>query len=266
MVGSHDHIYNAIGVGAVKQGICSNAVGTTEGITTILESIMPSETIIKNNISCEPYVVSDIYNTVAWHNTAGAMVNWFLDTFYSDVDKSKGEILDYLNSSLDDTPSPLVVHPHFAGSTVRDMDGKAKGSILGLTLTTGKEDIYKAILEGATFECKMIIDSLMEANIPVEKIIVSGGGSRSLLWLQIKANIFGLPIYKSEYADSGPIGGALLGSVVLGYYDSLEEAANYMVKPGTLIVPNHKYDKVYEERYQEYQKLYNKLKIVNHIL
>lgn len=266
MAGSHDHIFNALGAGAVFPGICSNIVGTTEGITTVLKKPMSSDSISRNNISCQPFVRPNIFNTVAWHNTAGAMVNWYIDIFFRNSENKKNELLQSLNKTLDTMPSPIMILPHFAGATARYMDEKAKGGIIGLSLNTTKEEIYKGILEGSAYECRVIIDCILEAGIPIEKIIISGGGSNSLLWLKIKANILGMPVYKSAFSDTGAVGGAILGAVVTGVYGSLKEAYEQMIPQGEKIEPDMKYHEIYEERFLEYKELYTKLKSINHKL
>ncbi len=266
MVGSHDHIYNALGCGVVESNSCSNVVGTTEGFTAILEKRLKSETIAKNQISCEPFVLNGLYNTVAWHNAAGAIVNWFVDIFYQSSEQSLTQILYKLDRSISSEPGTLMAVPHFAGMTVRHMDEKAKGAIIGLTATTTREEIFKAIMEGAAYECRVIMDEIISAGISLDKIVVSGGGSKSPLWMQLKANILDRPIYKSVYPDTSAMGGALLGSVVLKHYPDLKEAAKQMIKKPEIIEPERSYCREYGERYLEYRELYFKLKDVNHKL
>lgn len=266
MVGSHDHIFNAIGAGAVVPGSCSNIVGTTEGITAVVDKMLDTKDIDRENISCEPFVRSGLYNTVAWHNTAGAMVNWYTETFWKENTSSKREILEYLSQAIDTHPGKLIVLPHFSGVTAHYMDEKAKGAIIGLTTTTTREEIFKAILEGASYECRRIIDAVEGAGIALDRMIVSGGGSNSALWLKLKANILGREIYKVSYADTGALGGAVLGATVMGDYSSIEAAADQMLKPPQLIEPDMKYHSVYQERYEKYKELYIKLKELNHML
>lgn len=266
MAGSHDHIFNAIGAGVTTPGSCSNIVGTTEGITAVLERILSTQNISAENISCEPFVRAGLYNTVAWHNAAGAMVNWYIDTFWKEKAISKGQILAYLNHTLDSEPGNLMVLPHFAGATAGYMDEKAKGAFIGLTMMTTREEIFKSILEGASYECRRILESLANSEIPIDRIIVSGGGSNSKLWLQLKANILGREIYRFPYSDTGALGGAVAAASALGEYPSLEEAAKEMLGEPELIEPDMKCHRVYQERYEAYQELYSKLKNVNHIL
>lgn len=139
-IGAHDHLFNSLGVGAVGAGDVSNAIGTTEGLTAILDRRMQPAAIVDNNISCEPFVSVGQYNTVAWHNTAGAMVNWFLDMFYGRerTPEQTASYLGELNRTCGTGPGKLVALPHFSGSTTRHMDAEAKGGIVGLTLGTSR--------------------------------------------------------------------------------------------------------------------------------
>lgn len=263
LVGSHDHIFNAIGAGAIKPGICSNTVGTTEGITTVLGGRIDSRSIRENLISCEPFVRPHLYNTVAWHNAAGAGVNWFLDNFFGGSEEPKDQTLAGLNGQQGHHPSNLLVVPHFAGATAGHMDEKAKAAVIGITMATGREEIYKAILEGTAFECRVILDSIRHAGIPVNKVVVSGGGSRSSLWMQIRSSILGRELYCSACADTGALGGAVLGAVVLGLYRSLKDAAGQMVRPGTVVEPEAEAVRIYEERYELYRQMYGRLRDIN---
>lgn len=266
MAGTHDHIFNALGAGAAISGSCSNIVGTTEGITAIFDKMLDTDCISKENISCEPFVQKGLYNTVAWHNTAGAMVNWYIDTFWKDSVLSGNQIFDYLTQNIPVHPGKLMVLPHFSGSTARYMDEKAKGAVIGLTVTTDREEIFKAVLEGASYECRTIIDAVGNAGITLDKIIVSGGGSKSPVWMKVKADILGRPVYKAACADTGALGGAILGAVVLGIYKTIEEASMQMLNEPEMIEPDMEYHKIYQERYEQYRELYLKLRPLNHIL
>jgi xylulokinase len=269
LIGPHDHICNALGAGVVKKGDCSNIVGTTEGITAILGKEKLSVTDISvNNISCEPFVLPGTFNTVAWHNTAGALINWFLDVFFGKIRSASQtvEILSVLNQTYSGKPTKLMIQPHFSGSTTKFMDDKAKGTILGLSLSTTREEIFQALLEGASYECMLIVGSLENAGLPVNDLIVSGGGSKSDAWLSIKADMFGKPVHTVECADTGALGGGMLAAVTSKKYNSFEEAAKIMVKKGKTIFPNEENTKIYQERFEMYKELYQKTKGISHIL
>lgn len=267
-IGAHDHIFNSIGSGAVHMSTCSNAVGTTEGLTVYLgKDRLDINTIVNNNISCEPFVLPKTFNTVAWHNTAGALLNWFVKIFFNGKEKCKSNaILKNMDGVCNRAPSHLMVLPYFAGSTTRYMDDKAKGAIIGLNLSTTKEEIYKALLEGSTYELMIIFQAITKAGIDIDCIVVSGGGSKSRIWLETKADILGKEITTVACTETGALGSAVLASVKCGYYRTISEATEAMVKYKEIIYPNEKFHTLYRERFQEYQGLYDSLKSANHML
>jgi xylulokinase len=85
--------------------------------------------------------------------------------------------------------------PHLGGSGTPWLDTRSSGVIMGLEFTTQKGDIVRSILEGLTYELLINFDILSDCGIHMKEIRAIGGGSRSPLWLQIKADVLGVPIY-----------------------------------------------------------------------
>ena len=86
------------------------------------------------------------------------------------------------------------------------MDVEATGAILGITLDTTKEDIYKGLMEGVTYEMKYNLEKLKLAGINIETIRATGGGACSDIWLQMKADILNIPVISLGAAQSGTLG------------------------------------------------------------
>ncbi len=146
------------------------------------------------------------------------------------------------------------------------MDDQAKGTILGLSLSTTREEIYQALLEGSSYECMLIVEALEHARIPVNHLVVNGGGSKSDPWLSIKADMFGKPVYTVDCQDTGALGGAIIAAVANERFASIAEAAQNMVKPGKTIEPNMNNHRIYRERFERYKNLYAQVKEINHLL
>lgn len=265
LIGCHDHICNAIGCGAIEAGYCANTVGTTEGITAVIGGTkLTSNVIIEKNMSCEPFAVKGIYNTVAWHNTAGALVKWYIRTF-EDPNVDVTDLLIKLGD-MDCAPGSVMALPHFSGATVQVMDGSAKGALAGLTLSTRKEDIFKGLIEGGCYETAIILEAVESSGIKMSKIITTGGCSKSKLWKKVKADVLGRPICTVVSDATGVLGGAVIASVVKGDYANMRESVSNMVKFDETIEPNIKNHAVHKERLFEYKKLYGKLRSVNQLL
>jgi xylulokinase len=121
-------------------------------------------------------------------------------------------------------------------------------------------------LEGSIYELLLIFQAISKAGINMNRIVVSGGGSKSRIWLETKADILGKEITTVDCEETGALGSAVLASVKCGYYKTLSEAAEAMVKYKEIIYPNEKFHNLHQQRFQEYKGLYDHLKAVNHML
>lgn len=264
VVGTHDHICNAIGSGVCDVGNCADTVGTTEGLTAILgQTALKPGYIEEYQISCEPFAVQGLYNTVAWNNTSGILMKWFV----SEVLKEKSEkiISSFfrMNKEMDSNPTDLFVLPHFSGAATPYMDSYSKGAILGLTLDTKRIDIYKALMEGANYELRVILEMLQHTGLKISRLVATGGALSSEL-LQIKADILGLPIYTVKNRQTGTLGGAILGAVTMGIYRSIREAVQNMVAEDRNYEPDESRVSIYNEKFKIYKSIYPSISEINH--
>lgn len=267
VAGTHDHIGNAIGSGTIHYGECTNTVGTTEGLTALINrEQLNTKNIVAYQISCEPFVLPGVFNTVAWNNTSGVLLRWFTEEFIK-KDHNDDLIGTYkkLNAKMHKEPTKLLVLPHFSGAATPYMDSQSKGAILGLTLGTSSSEIYKALMEGANYELALILECLKKTGFRLSKLTATGGAlSRQLL--QIKADILGIEIHTVQNKQTGILGGAILGAVAVGDFDDLSDAVRHMVKMADVYEPDEYRRKIYQERMRMYQKLYPMLVEINHEL
>ena len=266
IVGAHDHIANAIGSGSCQPGDCSNAAGTTEGITAILKaSDLSNENISKYKISREPFISKQIFNTVAWSNTSGVLLKWFAQEFNIFNNKSLLDVYKELNKNLPEKPTKVLVLPLFSGAGTPYDDNCSKGAIIGLDLSTKPIEIYKALMEGINYELALIIETLKEAGISFKKI-VSTGGSLSEPLLQIKSDVLGEPIYTVHNHQTGTLGGAIIAACSIKDYDSISEAVSQMVKYDKIYYPINKNKNFYYNQFQIFKKIYPALREINNDL
>ena len=256
VAGTHDHICNAIGCGAVKEGLCANTAGTTEGLTAILNkrNMIPGRAQ-RHHIACEPFVTDGFFNTVAWENTSGVLLKWFASEFVREKGKDVKQVFSWLNEHMEPGPTGILVLPHFSGAATPHMDEHSRGAVLGLSLDTRRSDLYKAMMEGINYELYLIMEALLEAGIEIGQII-STGGSLSPQLLQIKADILGRNIHTVRNQQTGSLGGAMLGAVAFGEYDNLETAAAVMVHSGITYEPDRTSHELYAEYMNQYRRVY----------
>jgi len=140
---------------------------------------------------------------------------------------------------------------------------QAKGAILGLTMASTRHDVAKAILEGLTFELLINLQTMQRCGIRVDELVAAGGGAKSQLWLQLKADILGRPIRTLRCRESACLGAALLAGTATGVYSSLDEAVQQTVAQDREFVPEPARAARYRERFATYEQLYPALRSVN---
>jgi len=156
-------------------------------------------------------------------------------------------------------PTDLIVLPHFSGSGTPTLDTTSRGAFLGMTFATTQTDMAKAILEGLTFELRVNLDLLRESGIEIKELHAVGGGARSDIWLQLKADICETPLRVPRVTEAACLGAAILASVGAGSYDSMNSVVKEAVKIDRMITPCSKYVEAYRRRYKLYLELYPKL-------
>ena len=135
-----------------------------------------------------------------------------------------------------------------------DVDASATGLIAGLTTQTRLPDIYRAILEGVTFEMRYNQEKLQENGVRLERLYACGGGAKSPVWLQIKADILGCEIIPVKSDETGAMGSAILGFAAVTGEKPFDIAKRFW-KYGEPITPAAEHIDIYNERYALYKTL-----------
>ena len=155
--------------------------------------------------------------------------------------------------------------PHFVGSGTPHFDPDSKGAITGLTLGTTREQFVKALIEGITYELRVNLETLEEAaGVKIDRLRAMGGGARSKMWLQLKADITGKEVVSLAISECGCLGAAILAGVGVGEYSSVDEAVELLVSEVDLFQPDPDMHEEYTERFTIYPKLYPALRELTH--
>ena len=115
-------------------------------------------------------------------------------------------------------------------------------------------------MEGITYEMRLNLDILRGGGITVDALNATGGGSRSPIWMQIKADITGLPVNTLENPEAGAVGCIMLGAVAKGYYRDLHEASSALVRIKDTYLPDAAMHDRYAEHYERYCRMYDAVK------
>jgi xylulokinase len=268
VTGGHDQACGALGVGLVRPGLAMDSTGTAEVVEVALDAPVLNEKLYQGDISVYAHVVPELYLAMTLNHSGGLVLRWFRDTFgQEEMQEARASGLDAYELLLQDAspePSSLLLLPDFAGSGTPTFDTASKGAILGLTFGTNKTELAKAILEGLTFELRLNLDLLKDAGVIIDELRAIGGGTRSELWLQLKADICGVPVVAPRITEAASWGAALLAGAAAGHFSSAAEASEEMLHLDRRFEPNPKRMARYEERYELYREVYPALMNIHH--
>ena len=142
--------------------------------------------------SVVPYI-GELYACYALSFTGGATLKWFRDNFaeleFEKAEKENKNVYAELDKVVGDKPTGILVLPHFAGAATPYMDNDSKAAFVGITLETTKFDLYKALMEGTSYEMLLNFNTMKALTGEIKEIRATGGGATSDVWLQIKADI-----------------------------------------------------------------------------
>lgn len=251
--GAMDQISSAVGIGNVKEGMCTETTGTAlvVGVTT-------EKPNLNVNLPITVYKHFDskfIY--MPYSNTAGITLKWFKEKVMpyvtEEAQKRNTSAYDIIDKTAEKSPAGskgVIMLPQLSEN----------GAFLGLTLATETSDLARSVLEGVAYMLRGIIEQVEAQGVVVNEILSLGGGSYSKLWCSIKADICKKNIICTDYPQTTSLGAAILAALAIGQYSNIEEAFKVLKVTKTVIEPNEKNFEIYDVGYQNYNKF---LKIYN---
>ncbi|HAZ64106.1 MAG TPA: hypothetical protein DCZ72_10930 [Armatimonadetes bacterium] len=205
--------------------------------------------------------------------TTGAIVTWFRDQFgaaAAATAQERGvpiwEVLDEQAAAVPPGSEGLVLLDWFQGNRTPLRDPRARGGVVGLSLKHTAAHVFRAIYEGTAYGTRHILEDLRAAGLESTGIWACGGGTRSALWLQIHADVCGVPLHLTDVPDAACLGMAVAAAAGAGCYPDVVAASRAMVRETKTIEPNPEMAAVYEPYYQDYVALYPALRETMHRL
>jgi xylulokinase len=268
--GGHDQACGALGVGLTEPGLASVSTGTAEVVEVALGSPLVSSPLYEGNISVYRHVVPGLYLAMTLNHSGGLALRWFRDALCEpQSQRAAAEGLDAYDVMLEgaaDGPTSLLVLPHFSGAGTPTFDTASRGAILGLTFATTRADLALAIIEGLTYELRLNLDLLSEGGVVIDVLRAIGGGARSQRWLQLKADVTGIPVVTPQVTEAAALGAALLAGAGAGLYASVPEAAQRFLRLSRTYTPDPARHDAYTRQYELYRGVYAAVSPITHHL
>lgn len=270
VTGGHDQACGALGVGLTVPGLAAVSTGTAEVVEVALASPVLSQPLFEGNISVYQHVVPHLFLAMTLNHSGGMSLRWFRDRFCEpqmvQAAQSSTDAYDLILAEASAEPTGLLVLPHFAGSGTPTFDTASKAAILGLTFATTRADVAKAILEGLTYELRLNLELLKAGDVKIDVLRAIGGGARSPLWLQLKADITGIPVVTPRITEAAGFGAALLAGVGAGLFPSAANAANRFLQLTNEYSPDATRHLAYTRQFEIYRQLYPRIAPISHQL
>jgi xylulokinase len=264
VTGGHDQPCSALGAGAIEPGVAVYSSGTVECITPAFNEPIFTPDLRKNNLCTYDHAAPGMYATVAFSLTGGNILKWFRDQFATaEVEqaiRTNRDPYEILLGKMPEEPTGLLVLPYFTPTGTPYFDVSVKGAILGMDLTTTREEIMKGLLEGVAFEIKLNLDILKESGYEVKELRVIGGGARSKSHVQLKADVIGMPITILDVTEAGCMGVAMLAQAEVSK-EKVADIAKKWIKPVSKVIPQK--NDFYNNKFSHYKKLYPVIKYLS---
>lgn len=264
--GAMDQIAGAVGAGNIRPGIITETTGTCLVLAATTET--PNFAAVNGAFSIYKHF-DDQYIYLPYNPTAAILLKWFKETFLADlarqckaVGTSIYQEMDRMAMRVPAGANGLILIPHFSGKLVPDWNAYAKGVFYGIGLDSTCGDFIRAMLEGIAYMLRENMECLSRAGIQIDELRSLGGGSRSDIWMQIKADICGKRFVRTAQSEAGSLGAAMLGALAVGHYANASEICDPYAASAQTFLPDAETHAHYQSGYRKYLALYEALKAV----
>lgn len=249
VVATMDAWGNLYGSGVLEPGLAMEVAGTSEIIAVASDHSRATAGVI----SFLP--VDGLYVHAGPTQAGGEALRWFAEG----NDVGMEEVLAEAET-VEAGSRGLIFLPHLLGERAPLWNADARGVYFGLSPEHRRPHLARALLEGVAFSARHLLETIEQAaDRSVYALACSGGGARSELWCQIKADVLGRELRRLRILDSGVLGAALIAGAGAGVLPDPVAAASRMVNVERTFRPNAQNHALYDELYSLYRDLYRAL-------
>lgn len=219
VIGAGDGACATVGAGAVEPGACYNYVGGTAWISCVRDRFTPDAQMrLTTLMSAQPQRWVQ-FGTV---QSAGSAWDWFVRLF------GKGRVSAALQAeakAVSPGSEGLLFLPYLSGERAPIWNPQAKGVFMGLQAHHTRAHLARAVLEGVAASLASILQIMRETGATAEVILVVGGGTRSVLWMRILADMYGSSLAIPMHAESSTaLGAAIIAGIGVELYEDFAVA------------------------------------------
>lgn len=249
--GAGDNAAAAVGTGTVGDGSCNISLGTSGTIFISSEKFgVDAHNALHSFAHADGH-----FHLMGCMLSAASCNKWWMDEILKTKDYA-GEQTGIKELGKNN----VFFLPYLMGERSPHNNPNARGTFMGMTMDTTRENMTQAVLEGVAFALRDSFEVAKSLGIQIDRTKICGGGAKSSLWRQMIADIFNIKVDIPESEEGPAMGGAMLAAVACGEYASVEEAAERIVKIVDTVEPIPENAARYEKQYQKFRRIYPAVK------
>ncbi len=254
VAGGGDQAANAVGVGAVMPGVVALSLGTS-GV--VFGSTSAPTVAVDGWLHAFCHAVPGMWHLMGVMLSAAGSLRWYRDTLAPGISFSD---LDLEASAAAPGADGVIFLPYLTGERTPHADPQATGAFVGMTVRHDRAHLTRAVLEGVAFGLRDNLDAMKAAGFDdVRQIRASGGGTASLVWRQILADVLGAEIVATSTTEGAAYGAAMLAAVGTGWFGDVPDACDRWITVGSVTAPGPD-SAAYDGPYDRYRRLYPALR------
>lgn len=261
MIGSGDEHAACVGAGVLIPGIVGDIAGTAEPVCAASDTLAFDETRLVES-HCHADEKQWLLENPGF--VSGGNLRWYRDQFGAAEERAAKardgvtayQLFDEGAQKINVGSDGLIFLPCLMGAMAPTWNDTARGTFMGFTLAHTRAHFARAIMEGSAYAVRDITDRFAAMGVPSRELRVMGGGARSALWNQIKADVTGLPVCVPQTTETTALGAAFLALVGIGAFKTLAEASNHIVRIVKRFEPDTGARKKYDALYTLYRETY----------
>jgi xylulokinase len=251
VVGTGDEHGACLGAGAIVPGLVADVTGTAEPVAVTAPSpVFDAERVVETHA----HAITGLLLVENPGFVSGGCTLWWGESILG-IDQA-GLFAQAAQASPGS--DGVLFLPALSGATVPRWNDRMRGVFAGLSMNHGRRELARAVVEGCTFALRDVLGRLDALGLSGDEIRVVGGGARSELWLQVKADVTGRTVQPVLSAEPTAAGAAILAGLAAGAFSDAAEAVARTVRLAPdAYHPDPRTREVYAERYAQYRALYD---------
>ncbi len=258
VAGAGDQAAGAVGMGITRPGAVSATIGTSGVVFAATDRPVTDP---RGRLHTFCHAVPGRWHVMGVTQAAGLSLRWLRDLIAGNGDVTYDEMTAEA-ARVSPGADGVLWAPYLMGERTPHCDPHVRAALVGLAANHGRGHVVRAVMEGVAFSLRDTLTIFSELAVPVERIVVGGGGARSALWREIQANVYGRAVETIAADEGAAYGAAILAGVGARVWATVDEAVDAVVRQGGTTPAQADVVAGMTDRYAHYRRLYPVLRML----